>query len=488
MENKILIGGDYSGIQGYIYNITSKYASRNLKGRSNCLKKDCEATAYRIRDIVNGEVIVSSGGTFLILADDSEVNISNLKKAIAQEEQSVYDTYGTDIYVAIDYVHLNEVTSYQEAATKLFLKRDAKKNRKLSALINNDYDAFFEPQQWYYDKTDAITGAYFKSEKEMCKCEGIDGFVTEQTLNQIEEGDRLASENGRLRDFNNLVDKEADLVRLGVLRMDVDNLGTTFQDEIRKCTSNLHGYSKLSQQFTDFFEEKNLYSFVGKDCSVFIVYSGGDDIFAVGQWDHALDFAEQVRKRFGEQSFVKDRNLSISGGVAILPYKYPIMKGAVEGGELEDLAKNHIVGKNEKDSIAFLGMALNWELEYPVVKKLKDKIVGLTKAEALDSSFRSKILLHHANAGVKGHKISNVKTYWMLTYDLGRLKQRNAKNADVVSMIENCMKEVCNNAKYLDGNAITTDYHSLELWALACRWAELEIRTKAEIEIRTKNI
>lgn len=476
MKNKILIGGDYSGIQGYIYNITSKYASRNLKGRSNCLKQDCEETAYRIRDIVNGEVVVSSGGTFLILADDCEDNICNLEKAIAKEEQSVYDTYGTDIYVAIDYVRLNEVGSYQEATSKLFLKRDAKKNRKLSALIKQNYDAFFEPQQWYYDKTDAITGSYFKSEKDVCECEGI-GFVTKQTLGQIEEGNRLASENGHLRDFNKLVDKDADLVRLGVLRMDVDNLGTTFQDEIKKCKGNLNEYSKLSKQFTDFFDEKNLYSFSKKDSSVFIVYSGGDDIFAVGQWNHALDFAEQVRKQFGLQTFVKERNLSISGGVAILPHKYPIMKGAVEGGELEDLAKSHKVGGNEKDSIAFLGMALNWELEYPSVKKLKDTIVGLAIARKLDSSFRSKVLLHYANAGVEDHIINNVKTYWMLTYDLGRLRQRNSKDADVVSLIDNCMKEVCNNANTLNGNVITTDYHSLELWALACRWAELEIRT-----------
>ena len=422
-------------------------------------------------------MIVSSGGTFLILADGCETNVSNLEKAIAQEEQSVYDIYGTDIYVAIDYVRLNEVSSYQDATSKLFLKRDAKKNRKMSAMIKNDYDSFFEPQQWYYDKTDAITGVYFKSEKELHKCEGIDGFVTKLTLSQIEEGDRLAKESGRMRDFNKLVDKDADLVRLGVLRMDVDNLGTTFQDEIKKCTGNLNGYSKLSQQFNDFFDEKNLYSFAEKDCSIFIVYSGGDDIFAVGQWDHALDFAEQVRKRFGEQPFVKERNLSISGGVAILPYKYPIMKGAVEGGELEDMAKAHSVGKKEKDSIAFLGVALNWELEYPQVKLLKDKIVELDKGEKLDSSFRSKVLLHHANAEVKEHKITKVKTYWMLSYDLGRLKQRNSKDTDVVGLIDKCVTEVCGNAKTLNGEKITTDYHSLELWALACRWAELEIRT-----------
>ena len=476
MNDKILIGGDYSGIQGYIYNIASKYASRNLKGRSDCLKRDCEATARWLCDKVEGEIIVSSGGTFLILADDAPENIDVLEKAIAESERSVYDYYGTDIYLAIDYVRLCEVSSFQEATSKLFLKRDAKKNRKLSSMINEDYDAFFEPQQWCYDKTDAITGAYFKSKDEMKLCKNIEGFVTQQTLDQIEEGDRLASKQGRWRDFNELVDKDAELVRLGVLRMDVDNLGATFQEEIKKCTSDLLQYRELSQHFTDFFDEENLYSFV-EGGPVYIVYSGGDDIFAVGQWDNALAFAERVREEFGKQPFVKERNLSISGGVAILPYKYPIMKGAEEGGDQEDLAKGHSVGVKEKDSIAFLGMALNWTLEYPAVKRLKDKIVRLCKAERLDSSFRSKMLLHYVNAGLKGHKINNVKTYWMMTYDMGRLKQRNAKDDEVVGLINNCMKEVCGNAMTLDGEPIATEYHSLELWTLACRWAELELRT-----------
>lgn len=475
MENKILIGGDYSGIQSYIYNIASKYASRNLKGRSDCLKKDCEDTAHWLCEKVNGETIVSSGGTFMILAEDNQANIDILEQAIAENEQSVYDKYGTDIYVAIDYVRLQEVSSYQEATSKLFLKRDAKKNRKLSSMIQNHYDDFFEPQQWYYDKTDAITGAYFKNKEEMVECKNI-GFVTKQTFDQIQEGDRLASRNGKLRDFNNLIDKDSELIRLGVLRMDVDNLGSTFQNEIRKCNTHLDEYRKLSQQFTQFFDEDNLYSFV-KDNPVYIVYSGGDDIFAVGQWNHALAFAEQVREQFGKQPFVRERNLSISGGVAILPYKYPIMKGAEEGGALEDLAKSHSVGTVEKDSIAFLDVALNWELEYPVVKRLKNILVEMTQARRLDSSFRSKILLHHANAEIKDHKISKIKTYWMLTYDLGRLKQRNAKDKDMVTMIDNCIKEVCGNTKTLNGTAITTEYHPLELWALACRWAELEIRT-----------
>ena len=477
MENMLLIGGDFSGIQGYIYNIASKYASENLKGRSEKLKEECEKSAKTISDKVKGEVIVSSGGTFLILADDSSQNREVLDQAIADIERSIYSKYGTDLYVAIDHVDLSAVGSYWEASTALFKKRDEKKNRKLAALIKDNYADFFEPQQWHYDETDAITGAYFKSPEEKKRCDGIEGYVTQQTLDQIIRGDDLAKESNRVRNFNKLIDSQSSLKRLGVLRMDVDNLGMAFQEEIKKCQHDLEQYKSLSQHFTEFFDEQNLYRIT--DNGVFIVYSGGDDIFAVGQWDETIAFAEAVRTEFAKQEFVKSRKLSISGGVAIIKAKYPIMKGADEGGELEDLAKAHKVGAAEKDSLAFLGMALNWDKEYPVVKALKKDLVELEKHDMLDSSFRSKVLKHYANSEIKEerHKIKNLKTYWMLTYDLGRMKQRYKNSPEVAEMINNCIVEVCENKKQLNGKSIETDYHALELWAMACRWAELELRT-----------
>lgn len=476
-ENKILIGGDYSGIQGYIYTIASKYAGINLKGRSNSLREECENTARRISQKVDGDIVVSSGGTFLMMAEDTPQNIEALKCCQAEEERRIFEEYGTELYLAIDYVRLQDVGSYHEATSKLFLKRDAKKNQRLARLLKEDYEAFFEPKQWYYGQRDAITGAYFRDESEKRECEGVEGFITEQTLRQIEKGEELARNSRRERRLNKLVrpDAEADLTRLGVLRMDVDNLGTGFQNEIKKCSTNLDGYRQLSRCFTEFFSENNLYR-LDEEESVYIVYSGGDDIFAVGRWDNAIAFAEKVKDEFSRQTFVKDRGLTISGGVAILSPKYPIMKGAQEGGDLEDLAKSHSVGHNEKNSIAFLGMALNWDKEYPKVKNLKNKIVKLD--EQLGSSFRSKLLRHYMNAEIRDHKVSNLKTFWMMAYDLSRFKDRNKGNDEIVQLINNCIKETWENCRTLIGVDIETDYHILELWALACRWAELELRTK----------
>ena len=96
-------------------------------------------------------------------------------------------------------------------------------------------------------------------------------------------------------------------------------------------------------------------------------------------------------------------------------------------------------------------------------------------------SFVSKVLLHYSNAKIKEHKIGVSKTYWMLTYDLSRMKGRN-NDSEVNEMIDNCIKEVCDKNKgTLNGQSLQTDYHPLELWAFAARWAELEYRTNKEI-------
>jgi CRISPR-associated protein Csm1 len=93
----------------------------------------------------------------------------------------------------------------------------------------------------------------------------------------------------------------------------------------------------------------------------------------------------------------------------------------------------------------------------------------------LPKSFISKILAHAANARIKDHTITQIKTYWIVTYDLNRMRERT-KDEDARVLIEQSIKEICGNGGSLNGISIDTEYHPLELWAFACRWAELELR------------
>ena len=118
----------------------------------------------------------------------------------------------------------------------------------------------------------------------------------------------------------------------------------------------------------------------------------------------------------------------------------------------------------------------HWIDEYPIVKALKDELVSLLNREKLSKSFLSKIGLFNELAQYKNHVITNMKTYWMLTYDLKRMQKREDKDKNVNNLLDLCIKEVCTVPGTLNGLKISTSYHPLELWAFASRWAELEYR------------
>ncbi|MBR6806565.1 MAG: type III-A CRISPR-associated protein Cas10/Csm1 [Bacteroidaceae bacterium] len=268
--------------------------------------------------------------------------------------------------------------------------------------------------------------------------------------------------------------------RMGVLRMDVDNLGTIFQSGIAADKATLSRYAALSRSFDYFFSGylNSVWENFAPDRSQ-IIYSGGDDLFIVGRWDTTIELARRIRNDFKEYTCY-NKSFSLSGGVAIVPPKYPIMAAAEESAGEETLAKEHVCGNRNKDSISFMGQPLNWEKEYPVVNKLKNTLVGLLAANKLPSSLIQKVLLHAANAGIENHTITNIKTYWMIAYDMKRMQQRIGRNAngDVGCIIENFKKEIYDtDVKRLNGEPVESIYHPLELWSLAARWAELENRT-----------
>ena len=277
--------------------------------------------------------------------------------------------------------------------------------------------------------------------------------------------------------FNELCikSKDGNFSRLGVLRMDVDNLGNIFQYGLSE-RSTLSRMSALSRSFDYFFSGylNTIWEETDKEHSV-IIYSGGDDVFIVGDWSVTITLAERIHNDF--KKFTCNNPASaISGCITFIDEKFPIIKGAELSAKEEDTAKEHKCGTENKNSLSFFGMAMNFDKEYPRIKAVKNKIVSLIKNdESLSKSFISKLLGHWENEEMKGHEINNIKTYWMLTYDLGRMKSR-VKNKEACELIDHCMADICDSNRNFDDQKITTSYHPIELWSMACRWAELELR------------
>lgn len=569
----LLIGADLSGIQAYIYQIVSKYAAKNLKGRSFYLRLLTDAVVrYLLHKLglFEANLIYNSGGGFYLLAPNTSAIRSALADAIPVIERQIFDTHGTTLFLAIDSIPLSrDALTHADGADlgevwgALFDKKEKKKYARYSTLIQNEPQRFFSPfQNGGEERTDIVTGEYFAPDEPECNEKGLkpirqitrDQIRLGQTLKDsdvmvvstcplpfwadkthlepihlglhyyfIQQADLIKAHEAltklgdsvRVVTFNRSADSLSRLIkegcaglacsmefyggngtsrnlrytfeemcdsltadafeRLGVLRMDVDNLGHIFQQGIPADRATLSRMTALSRSFDYFFSGylNTLWREVAPE-RTFIIYSGGDDLFIVGSWDATIRLAERIHTVF-RRFTCNNPAFSISGGIAIVDAKFPIIKGAEMSATEEGHAKEHTCGGTAKNSLSLLGMALNFDQELPPVQALKTRIASRFRDQDISKSFIQKVLRHYENADIKAHIINNVKTYWMMVYDLSRMENRLPESAK--SLISSCKSEVCTNLHTLGGQPITSDYHPLEFWALACRWAELELRT-----------
>ena len=131
--------------------------------------------------------------------------------------------------------------------------------------------------------------------------------------------------------------------RLGALMIDVDDLyagflsGFKIQGEGKYTT--MSRYATLSRRLQSFF--KLYLNNFAEDKELSIIYSEGDDVFAIGAWDDILDFVQDVYGYFKKWT---DGKMTFSAGVALVESKTPINVIARETKVL--LGKAKLSGKD----------------------------------------------------------------------------------------------------------------------------------------------
>lgn len=603
----LLIGGDISGIQSYIYDIVSKYAAKNLKGRSYYLQLLVDAVVERLLrelSLPQGNIVYASGGGFYVLAPNTpqvEATLTTVTKAI---QDKLFDKHRTSLFLSLAWQPIS-LTTLQSGNVSLvwkdlLQKLGDQKRRKFARQLVQQYDKFFDPEAVAETggntQRDAITGEEIpKGAAKKLSKDDLDSMVSEDTLAQIELGKDLRmagyrvvshakiagehsyqpadltvwnafveAENAQQKGFissavyaiNNLegfarqtfggsrqvlgfelyggndypADKEggpltfnalagapeddeknADVTetnfkRLGVLRMDVDNLGHAFGNGFKEDKAETRApfarYAALSRSL-DFFFKGYLNTLWNEGKTkrgepfrehTFIVYSGGDDLFIVGRWDVLIAFAAQIKEAFAAYT-CNNPHLTLSGGIAVVPPKFPISKGADEAAEAEKQAKSHVfherkdnerTQKHEKNAFTLFGVPLNWEHEYPAVEQLTDELVGLLSGEKTPKSLLGKIRQHYAafmewkHANARG-EYAVERWRWQMAYDFKRLADSLRRNhEDIAKAIDQYAIEAFtyddrNNPPAVNGGFKNITY--LERLNLAARWAELELRT-----------
>ncbi len=479
---KLFVGGDLSGIQKFLYNISSTKAAVSLIGRSAYLRKYMEDVCQHVTEAVqtagaeNVDVIYCSGGKFYLITDNTERTIQAIDNVACREKEMLWKEHLGQLGISISYVAFTEYpdgtieTNGENRQKPGILWKTVnddfarQKKQKFKTILEQDYTLFQPIPVGGNVKVCAITGV------ESSECVVLDDkdkdkiYVLPSVKRQILEGERQRQEHG----FKTFEEYAQDSY-LGILRMDVDGLGKRFVDGF----SSIAQYKAFSKRLVDFFEKEVRAIQQEEDFRDYlnIIYAGGDDLFVVGRWDKTIDFAERIHNETAVR--FKDESISISGGVAVVKPKFPISKAAEMAGDAELAAKQYNDG--EKNAFHMLGMTVSWNREFDYVKQFKQQfLTHINSPRPLSKSVLHKIMLYASIADMnkERERKGEAKDYsylWHMVYYLTRQMEKYKKDNPAVW-------EFCR--KLRDEEISSSKARNLELLALAARWAELLEREK----------
>lgn len=535
------VKGDISGIQDYIFNVKSERAARVLKGRSFYIQMASELCIVLIRQELgkdNVRLLYNGGGNFYLFARGAvETALEKVQEVIARDCSS--DEY----YLSLSWHELEKggLADFGQ----VWQAAQRKSNRDKLAKFSSFWPAF-EPYHFHGDKDDWLgftqsfigsggfstsdaKGAEKKVYRKGAVALGLDfrlgegqGQFKGSLINQLpawtpelllrheniikEVRNRRGGKDnyvepakGHIIEFEYLAafaGSRTGTDKLGVLKMDVDNLGTVF-----RSSSGLTDTSQLSAAIQWFFDSFMLellsqsFSFLSMEKdengqpslaeasepfvnNLYVVFSGGDDCFLLGGWDAVFAFAGRLRQEFGafirslEQSVpaLRDHQVTLSAGLLVVGPRFPVVRLAELAEESIGKAKSWRDGTGylAKDRICVLGQVLSWE-EFGLANKtavqLRDLVLrdGASRA-VLERIKRSAVGFEKAQQRAVAGSPASV---WRLFYFLRNVKQGNLRKMEAI--IQDYAKALL--SAFNDKNAINP-----MAFVVAARWAEFLTR------------
>jgi len=573
----LLVGGDVSGVQDFIYSITAKGAAKGLRGRSFYLELLTEAVVrFILRElglpITN--LLYTGGGHFYLLAPLGVEG--ELEKVRAQVSGKLLAHHLGDLYLALGWTEASandfdraRFSSRWQAVSQEMNK--AKRQRfaelddagllvgKIFGPLGQGGDEKRECQVCHYEGADVEPEHEGDEERErrICRlCQSLEelgtnlreagylmlgeidpqdteragymealaafgmavGFTTAdgrsilrmpntvrramllamrdvpgvaETANRfsqrrgypVSHGTRYAAnvtprKGGSVATFEDLQEASQGVKRLGVLRMDVDDLGDLLKWEMKE-NATLSRVASFNFALSLFFE-----GWVGELCrqanqrdgtdKVYAIYSGGDDLFIVAAWDVLPGLANRIRQDLAR--FAADNSaVHISGGLTLHGGKYPLYQAARDAEEALGAAKDlERSNGRKKDAFDFLDLIIPWEA-FDSVASEKERLVKLIKSTAEGGLGVNRALLRtllrlytRFTDAIREHG----KPYWgpwmwQGAYFLKRLEGRYKDDARAeIKRIRESLKQ--------------DDFRYIGTLGPAARWAELLTRKEQE--------
>lgn len=197
---------------------------------------------------------------------------------------------------------------------------------------------------------------------------------------------------------------------LGVLKMDIDNLGMLFNRGLEPRT--LVRVSALSRSLELFFcgwlnqicedltnewkaKPENADKKDWTDSLFYIVYSGGDDLLIVGPWDQMISLAQRIREDF--DAFTgHNPSVTLSGGAVLVKPHFPVHRFAPLADEELKKSKEPVSGalhykRFSKDRFTIFQQTVPWhssdnEVSLDDLMKFADELVKQIEARQIPKS------------------------------------------------------------------------------------------------------
>lgn len=434
-ENFYMCEFDISGIQKFIYHITEgeetkPKLTKSLRGRSAFVSILTNSVTYAILNEFNltqANIIFNTGGGAAILLpylEDTESRVSQLCYDIVKKLYEKFNTNLTFVY-AVEKLNKKELEQFKiEKALALKTKLDDEKHRKFMSIINDEFSfqsignqnicqmcgdnssklgKYCEQCEMMIDISDKYTRndemSILYDFHRNDKCDIDLGFASITFLDKNDR--RLVYEDnyfyidavnhfnfGNVKMIANLVPQKMTFEhmvetlgddygdkKLGILKMDVDNLGAIFafglkqnsDDEI-SLQRSLSKYLTLSRFIELFFSSrlKQICLDVSRELEskyeniFYINYAGGDDLVIMGPIYGIVMLADRIKKEF--KAYVCNPNITLSAGIHVQSPKKPIRFGIQMADDALETSKGYSEDdKIVKNAITIIGKTVSFE-------------------------------------------------------------------------------------------------------------------------------
>ncbi len=514
----IIISGNISGIQNFIYNISSpqfaqKGMAKRLRGRSfyiNLLNENLARIIVERLELNDANILWCGGGYFLIIAPNTNKTENILKEYEKEVNEFLFKKYGGKLFLSL----VSQPASGTDLDNFAVLKENIlfeNSRNKRQKYINN-IDMIFKEEEsippdvckicgnsildgdickecdTHEDLGDKITRAEYmvrtilkdNTENKFDFQEFNVGYLLLKKDNLVEEIEKISRSSSKIQIFtlNNTDFLDREIIKkleekniqasfgfsflgntvpshekygplyfehiakvsrgskkLGILKMDVDNLGKLFKIGLGNTVSIsrtstmsslldvfISGYiNELMNEYyilpdvcpecrekvdgieLTFFDKDNIKIYREKEregkiekvcdkCAkkkipiLYIGYSGGDDILIIGPWDIIVKSSKDIRDRFKKYTCLNP-DINISAGINICDSKSNIGRSVIMSNDM--LKKSKFLGR---DRISIFGETVMWtpfdQLKgYDELLQFADQLERLIDSNKISHSF-----------------------------------------------------------------------------------------------------